>query len=135
MQRELSHLVEGLTAKIQAAYETAVTMDEAEKLASEFLHAQLLVAEEVRSTDLDARMRKSGLKAIKSAVRTAEVKAHEKKPTEGALEDVVNLDGDVQKEQNSFDKAEVDRDYLLNILDVFKNAHLHFRGISKGRYE
>lgn len=124
-----------LTAIIQSAYESSVTIQEAEKLAARFLHAQIEVSEQLRGADLDARMRKSGVKALKSAVRMEEVRKHEKKPTEGTLEDVVNTNEMVTQEQEALDKSEVDRDLLSNYLNIFKDAHIFFRGVSKGRFE
>lgn len=124
-----------LTEIIQNAYETSVTLQEAERLAARFLHAQVQVAEELRTSDLNARMRKSGLKAIKSAIRMEEVRKYEKKPTEGALEDLVNTSSLVASEQEALDVAEVDRDLLQNYLNIFNDAHIYFRSISKGKYE
>lgn len=124
-----------LTNIIQSAYESSVTIQEAEKLAARFLHAQIMVAEELRTADLDSRMRKTGLKAVKSAIRMEEVRKHEKKPTEGALDDLVNTNEMVNQEQEAFDTSEVNRDLLQNYLNIFKDGHLYFRGISKGRYE
>jgi hypothetical protein len=123
-----------LIDKIKASYEQGITTSEAEKLAGEFLHAQLLISSELAKADLDSRMRKSGLKAIRSAVRTEEVKKHDKKPTEGALEDAVNLHELVQSEQSAFDEAEVSRDSLERMYNIFREAHLHFRSISKGSF-
>lgn len=124
-----------LTEIIQSAYESSVTIQEAEKLAARFLHAQLQVAEELKASDLNGRMRKSGLKAVKSAIRMEEVRKHEKKPTEGALDDLVNTNEMVSAEQEALDTAEVQTEYLQNLLNVFKDAHIYFRGVSKGRFE
>ncbi len=124
-----------LVKEIKDAYEAGITMEAAEKLAGKFLYGQIQVSSELLSSDLDARMRKSGTKAIKSAVRTEELKKHEKKPTEGFLEDVVNLSELVQGEQERLDTAEVYRDYLQNLLSIFKDAHIHFRSVAKGRFE
>lgn len=135
MNKEFQSLCEGLTKEIQASYEEGATLDQAEKLAGKFLHAMIQVSNELRECDLDARMRKSGLKAIKSRVRNDELKKHEKKPTEGALDDVVNLSEIVQSSQDDFDEAEVDKDLLSNYLSIFKEAHVHYRGIAKGRFE
>lgn len=120
---------------IQSAYESSVTLQEAEKYAALFLHAQIQVAEELRSSDLDARMRKNGLKAVRSAVRMEEVRKHEKKPTEGALEDAVNTNEIVEGEQRRFDEAEVNRDLLQNYYNIYKDAHIYFRGVSRGKFE
>lgn len=123
-----------LTAIIQRSYEEGVTTEEAERLAGRFLHAQILVASELRQTDLDARMKKQGTKAVKSAVRQNEIAKFDKKPTEGALDDVVNLDELVQGEQRALDTAEVRVDELKNYLNVFNQAHHHFRAIAKGSF-
>lgn len=123
-----------LTDKIKAAYEEGVTTTEAEKLAAEFLHAQLTVSTELAKRDLDARMRKSGVKAVRSAVRTEEVKRHEKKPVESALEDAINLSPIVQAEQDALDIAEVERDELERLYDIFNNAHIFFRSVSRGTF-
>ena len=123
-----------LEEKIKAAYEGGVTLDEAEKLAPEFLYAQMQLAEMIKTADLDRRMRKRGVKAIRSAVRTEEIKKHEKKPTEGALEDIVNLNEIVHSEEDAFDKAEVEFEHLTYLMGIFKDAHIFFRGISRGSY-
>lgn len=123
-----------LEQDIQRAYEEPVSVTEAERLAAKFLGAQMSVANDLQSADLNARMRKTGLKAIKSAVRTDEIKNHDKKPTEGALEDVVNMDSVVQSEQDAFDKAEVEAEMLKNYFNTFNAAHVFFRGIAKGSF-
>lgn len=123
-----------LTDKIKASYESGVTTVEAEKLAAEFLFAQIEVSSQLAKLDLDARMRKSGVKAIRSAVRTEEVKKYEKKPTESALEDVINLSTLVQSEQDSLDQAEVSRDELERLYSIFREAHIYFRSISRGTF-
>lgn len=128
-------MIDELKNKIVKSYQEGVTLEEAERLAAEFLSAQLHLAEELRVSDLDARMRKSGLKTIKSSVRQEELKKHDKKPTENHLEDVVNLSEVVVAEQQSLDEAEVQRDYHRATYDIFREAHIYFRGISKGRYE
>jgi len=131
----LEQRISELSDKIQGAYESQVTIPEAEALAAEFLHAQLLIAGELSKSDLDARMRKAGAKAIKSAVRMAEIQKHDKKPTEGALDDAMNTSGDVAEAQDAQDAAEVRVAYLQNHLSIFREAHIFFRGVSKGKYD
>ncbi len=120
---------------IAAAYESQVTMDEAEKLAARFLHVQMVVAQELHNAELDARMRKTGLKTLKSAIRTNEISKCDKKPTEAVLDDAVNTSELVIGEQNALDAAEVHRDNLQNHLNIFKDAHIFFRAVSRGRFE
>lgn len=123
-------------AAIQGAYEQGVTMEMAERLAAKFLHAGLKVGAELRDADLDARMKKTGLKAIKASVymKNAEPKLGEKRPTVDALEAMVNQDAHVTKAQNELDEAEVWRDTLVNYLNIFREGHIYFRGIAKGNF-
>ncbi len=119
---------------IKSAYETSVTMEDAEKLAAKFIHAQIIAAQSLRETDLDARMRKSGLKAVKASVYLAESKKGDKKPTEATLEALVNTNQLVSSTQTQLDESEVQRDILINYLSVFKEGHIYFRGIAKGNF-
>lgn len=120
---------------IITSYESGVTLDEAEKLAARFLHAQMQVADSLREKDLDARMRKSGLKSIRSAVYGNIISAAEKKPTESALEHSLNNDTLVSNAQEELDKAEVSRDEMERYYSIFREAHIYYRGVSKGRFE
>jgi len=128
-------LCKELTSVLQNAYKEGVTMDEAEKLAAKFLYAQVKASQELAESDLDTRMRKTGLKSVKAAVYMENAKKEMKKPSDVMLEASVNLDEIVQKEQESFDMAEVRRDKLQNYFNIFKEAHIYFRGIAKGRFE
>jgi hypothetical protein len=80
-------------------------------------------------------MRKSGVKAIRAAVYLEGATKGEKKPSDVLLEAVVNTDKIVQDEQNALDAAEVRRNGLENYLSVFREAHIFFRGVAKGRFE
>lgn len=124
-----------LESKIQASYEEGVTVTDAEKLAGEFLKAQMSVSNELKVSDLDSRMRKSGLKAVRAAVYMKACSESDKKPTENALENILNTNELVQSEQDSLDKAEVERDDLKRYYDIFREAHIYFRGIAKGKFE
>lgn len=135
MRDEFKLFIEKCTGVIQNAYESTPTLNEAEKLAALFLDAQLKVGSKLRSVDLDSRMKKAGLKALRAAVYKEEATKGEKKPTEAMLTALIDSNDLVMQEQLSFDTAEVDKDELVNYLDVFKNAHIYFRGLSKGRFE
>ena len=78
----LQKFVLELEGKIKAAYEEGTTQPDAERLAAEFLHAQMVISSHLRKADLDARMRKSGHKAIRAAVYMGEVGKSEKKPSD-----------------------------------------------------
>lgn len=134
MTTEFTQLCDTLTDDIKNSYEQGVTMEEAEKLAGKFLHAQLMVAEQLRVADLDSRMKKSGLKAVKAAVYMQEATKTDKKPSDSFLQAKVDMDEIVTGEQKVFDEAEVLRDSLSNYMNIFKDAHIHFRSIAKGAF-
>lgn len=133
--RSFKDFCESIEIKIIATYDEGVTLGEAEKLAGEFLHAQMVVSAELKKADLDSRMRKSGVKAVKAAIYTETCAKSEKKPTESALEHLINMNELVSSEQDELDKAEVDRDSLERYYNIFREAHIHFRGIAKGRMD
>lgn len=126
---------ESLTKEIEKSYTEGVTLEEAERLAGKFLGAQIEVANGLKKADLDARMRKSGVKAIKAAVYLNEVKKELKKPTEVMLQAIVDSNDLVQGEEEAFNIAEVDKNHLQNMFDIFHEAHIYFRGIAKGKFE
>ena len=119
---------------IQSAYTEGVSMEQAEKLAAKFLHAQIKAGAALREADLDARMRKTGVKAVKAAVYLEEAKKGDKKPSDVMLEAIVNNTGKVKDLQNQLDTAEAYRDQLVNYLSVFREGHIYFRGIAKGNF-
>ncbi len=119
---------------IQKAYTEGVEIGEAEKLAARFLHAQIKAGDALKDDDLDARMKKAGLKAVKAAAYLAESRKAEKKPTEAMLEALVNTDKTVLASQTALDNAEVHRDMLQNYLNVFREGHIYFRKIGGGTF-
>lgn len=123
-----------LEAKIEQSYTDGIIADDAERLAGQFLYGQMAVSTELRKLDLDARMRKSGLKAIRAAVYMDAATKGDKKPTEAALSAIVDMNDIVQGEQNSLDQAEVSRDELSRYFSIFQAAHVHYRTIAKGSF-
>lgn len=128
-------LCEELTKDIQDAYEQGVTLEQAERLAAKFLGAQITVGEELRKCDLDARLKKSGLKAAKAAVYLDEATKDVKKPSDVMLGALVDSNELVLGEQKRLDEAEVLRDELQNYLNVFRDGHIYYRSLAKGRFE
>ncbi len=124
---------------ILEAYENTPTMDEAERTAAFFLDARLVVGEQLRQTSLDARMKRTGLKATKAetllSIIAEATKGDGKKPTESVLGALVDADDNVRKAQEDFDRADVDAADLQNLLEVTKESHIYFRGLSKGRMD
>lgn len=124
-----------LEDKIKKSYEEGVTLEEAERLAAEFLHAQIKMSDRLKVLDLDCRMKKSGVKTIKSAVRLDIIRREEKKPTESTIDAMVDTDKLVTDEQQAFDIAEVDKEDAERYFGIFKEAHIYYRGIAKGRFD
>lgn len=132
---DFKKLCEQLEAKIKTSYEDGVTLEDAERLGAEFLFAQMQVSTELKKADLDSRMRKSGVKAIRAAVYTNACSGADKKPTESALEHLLNSNDLVNGEQNELDLAEVTKLELERYYNIFREAHIFFRGISRGRMD
>lgn len=128
---ELNKYFKTLESKIESAYTEGVTLDLAEKLAGEFLKAQMVISAELSKADLDARMRKTGVKAVKAAVYLEEAHKGDKKPSDVMLNALVDSNGTVQEEQQGLDTAEVTRAELERMYDICLNAHIYFRGIAK----
>jgi hypothetical protein len=130
----MKKLLSSLEEKIKNAYEQGVTLEESERMASEFLYAQMQISSELKKADLNARMRKTGVKAIRGALYGDICSKSDKKPTEAAIDHQLNTNELVKGEQNDLDQAEVDKAELERYFDIFSNAHIHFRGIAKGTY-
>lgn len=123
-----------LEEKIQNAYTNGVSLQEAELLASEFLGAMLKVSGELKKADLDSRMRKSAVKTIRARAYMHVASEGLKRPTEAALAATVEAMPEVGEVQQGFDIAEVETADLERYYNIFQNAHIHYRGISKGRF-
>src|ERR1700693_31634 len=96
----LSQTLKTLEGKIQASYEEGTTLEQAEKLAGEFLYAQIVVSTELKKADLNARMRKSGVKAVRAAIYLETVNNSLKRPTEAQTAAIIDSDKLVLDEQN-----------------------------------
>lgn len=127
-------LCSSLEAKIIESGEQGTSLEEAEKLAAKFLSAQLRVSDELKSADLNSRMRKSGVKALRAAAYLEVVQGSDKKPTEAQCSALVESNDLVISEQNELDSAEVSRDELERYYNIFSNAHVYYRGIAKGSF-
>lgn len=132
---KLSNICEELKVAIERAYDEGVTVPDAEKLAARTLLARLELADQIKSIDLDSKMRKNGVKSIRAAVYMEEISKHDKKPAEAFLDHAVNLNELVGIEEKGFSEAESERDRLKAYLGVFQDAHIYFRSIMKGTYE
>lgn len=128
-------LCKDLESEIEKSYSEGVTLEQAERLAGRFLHAQLKVSEQLKVADLDSRMRKSGVKAVRAAIYLDIVQKSEKKPTEAGITSMIDIDKIVLDEQKGLDEAEVSRDELERYYSIFQNSHVHFRTIAKGKFE
>lgn len=123
-----------LEAKITKSYEEGTTQEQAERLAAEFLVAQFKIAGLLAAADLDSKMRRSGVKAIKAAVYMQKATENEKKPSDVLLNAAVDLHEVVQTEQEAYDRAEAYSDSLERYYNIFRESHIYFRGMAKGTF-
>lgn len=122
---------DSLEEKIILSYTEGVSLDTAEKLAAEFLSAQLRVSRELAKVDLNSRMRKQGVKAIRAALYS-KIKGGEGKHTEASITAELDHNELVAGEQTSYDEAEVEKAELERYYDVFAQAHVYYRQTSRG---
>jgi hypothetical protein len=120
---------------IETAYEQGVSVSEAEKLAAKTLVIRIELSQELKRVDLDSRMKKHGVKVTRADAYMTELKKHDKKPVESFLDATITMDGNVIEAEHDYAKADVQRELIQNYLDIFKDAHIYFRGIAKGIYE
>lgn len=124
-----------LEALIEHTYISGVTQLEAESLAARFLHAQMVVSAELKKSDLDSRMKKTGFKSVKAAIYANLKSDTSVKHTVDSLDHAINLNEVVQVEAGLLDTAEVERDELIRYYNIFREAHIYYRGVGKGKYE
>lgn len=130
----INQTIKTFQSKIQETYESGITLDQAERFASELLGGMLGVSTELSRKDLDARMKKTAIKALRAALYENACKGHEKKPTEGTLTALLDSNELIIGEQNRLDEAEVEVLELKRTYDIFNNAHVHYRNVSKGAF-
>jgi hypothetical protein len=135
MGKQFLTFCESLKADITRSYEEGVTMEEAEKLAAKFLDGSIQVGEALKVADLDRRMKKAGVKTIRAAAYLEAASQGDKKPSDKLIEAVIDSDSVVAENQRLFDEAEVEVGALQSYQSVFHEAHIFYRGISKGRFE
>ncbi len=123
-----------LEAKIISGYTSGVSMEEAERLAGEFLAAQFQISAELQKAALDARMRKNSVKSLRGQVYREAATAGEKKPTEAMLAALLDTNDEVKAEQLAYDAAETEAENLVRLYNTFKDAHIFYRGIAKGNF-
>lgn len=122
-----------LENKIVSAYD-GVSTEQSERLALEFLQAQLFASAELTEKDMDARMKKSGNKAIRAAVYLNTVSSSDKKPTEAQISAIIETDEQVATQQNLSDAAEVELGEIQRFYDIFTRAQLLFKKRSEGSF-
>ncbi len=131
----LKDFCKNIEDKIVQSYEQGVTLEDAEKLGGEFLYAMMLVSNALKKSDLDSRMRKSGVKAIRAAIYLDIVQRSDKKPTEAQITAMLDTEKIISDEQTAYDLAEVEKNDLERYYSIFQNAHIFYRSVSKGRME
>lgn len=131
----LDKICQELKQSIERAYAEGVTMQEAERLAAKTLSVRMMLADSIQVADLDARMRRHGVKAVRASAYMEELSKHEKKPAEGFLENAVNLNPDVAQEEREYATVDTEKDRFFTYLGIMADAHIFFRNVAKGSYE
>jgi hypothetical protein len=134
-QDSLEFEIAAVRKVIVEAYEGGVTMPEAEKHAARCLAIQMLISDALKVVDLDARMRKNGVKTIRATTYMDELNKYDKKPAEGFMDNVLAMNALCNKEQDAYDRAEVSKAALERDFGILHEGHIYFRGIAKGRFE
>jgi hypothetical protein len=124
-----------LKATIDRVYNEGCTILEAERLAARTLSIRLDISDRIKEVDLDARMKRHGVKATRAQVYMDEIVKFDKKPAEAYLENAVNLSNLVDVAESLYSIADTEVDRLKTYLGVFSDAHIYFRTIAKGTYE
>lgn len=132
---KFDQLCEELETAITTSYEEGVSLDEAEKLMFKCLAIRLLLSAELSKVDLDTRMKKSGVKAVKAAIYLEAATKDPKKPSDVMLGAIVDSNELVRGEQDRLDAAEVKKAELERLDNIFENAHVSFRKIGTGKFE
>lgn len=124
-----------LEQKIITSYTEGVSLQDAEKLAAEFLSAQIAVSEELKKSAIMARLLKAQVKSTRAEVLLAEVAKVDKKPSDSMLQALVDVNGSVNTIQTDFDTAEEEANELERTYNIFRDAHIYYRGISRAKFE
>ena len=123
-----------LKEAIIKAHQTETSVSEAEQLSAKCLAASMALADDIRAVDLKARMRKIGLRNIRSQAYLDELAKHEKKPTEAYIDAAINLNVDIAPLEMELADKEVELNNLKHYYEVFKEAHQYFRAIMKAGF-
>jgi hypothetical protein len=124
-----------LKADVLRIYEESITIPEAERLAAKFLYAQMEISDEIKTKDLDARMRKAGVETTESQVLLDEIAKHDKKPSDSILTAIVATSSIVNEAKDSMFRAQTETEALKRLYEMLKDAHIFCRGIAKGNYD
>lgn len=128
MNEEFMQMCDDLESEIVRSYTETISIPQAENLAGKFLTAQLQVSRELQIAELDSRMKKSGAKAVAASVFLNTAKSGDKKPSDNLIAATVDSDKIVCEQRDSYDRADVYVNTLERYYDIFREAHIFFRG-------
>lgn len=131
---EFKTTINSVKEQIEASYEKGMTVSEAEVFATKLLGYMMQLSEAIRSADLDCRMRRAGLKAIRAAMYLEFAAKGDKKPSDVMLDHMINSNPLVQGEQERFDNAEVNKEEIERNFKIFELAHQHFKKMGQGAF-
>jgi hypothetical protein len=124
-----------LEQKIIQSYQEGVTPLTGETLAAEFLAAQISVSEEIKRASIKARLSKSVVKEERGKLLYKEATTPEKKPSDTLLNALVDSNIDILACQMAYDKDEETANELERLYNIFREAHIFYRGVAKGKFD
>src|ERR1035437_7680428 len=101
-----------LSQTIERVYNEGCTILEAERLAARTLSVRMVLADDIKTKDLDARMKKHGVKAIRAKAYMDELVKYDKKPAETFLENAVNTCALVEAAETLYAVADTEKERL-----------------------
>jgi hypothetical protein len=127
----MKDLIEQLQKRVSEVYENGTTVSQSEEITHELADAEFKLVTMITPLDLDARMRRHGVKQIRAAVYLDIIKNSEKKPTEAQIAAMVDSDSLVSDAQKGYDGAEAALAEAERLLDAVHNSQVVFRTLMK----
>jgi len=124
-----------LEQKIIKSYTEGTNLVDAESLAAEFLAAQIQISEEVKEESIRHRMLKADLKEKAAAVLYNAATAGDKKPSDSILQALVDKDPGVKEAYQVHVVSEERANELERLYNIFRESHIYYRAIGKGRFD
>src|ERR1035437_11121561 len=128
---DVETMIDTLPSAMNAVYQGNFDYSKSDRMAALALMVQIELAKFTADAEWRARQPKAEIKHISAEANFKYRTSAEKKPSEAALEQLVNKDPEVKKAE--LDMAEYERDAKKwqNYLLTLRDAHIFFRNLGK----